>query len=94
VPAGLDLLVGDDAPFLEVDQQHASRLQPPLAHDPALGNVEHAHLGGHDDAVVVRDQPARRPQPLRSSVAPIWRPSVKAMAAGPSQGSMMAAWYS
>ncbi|CFW31544.1 Uncharacterised protein [Bordetella pertussis] len=31
---------------------------------------------------------------MRSSVAPIWRPSVKATAAGPSQGSIMAAWYS
>ena len=33
-------------------------------------------------------------RPLRSSVAPIWRPSVKAIAAGPSQGSIRAAWYS
>ena len=30
-------------------------------------------------------------RPLRSSVAPIWRPSVKAMAAGPSHGSISAA---
>ena len=30
-------------------------------------------------------------KPLRSRVAPIWRPSVKAMAAGPSQGSIKAA---
>ena len=31
---------------------------------------------------------------LRSSVAPIWRPSVNTIEAGPSQGSSMAAWYS
>jgi hypothetical protein len=33
-------------------------------------------------------------RPLRSSVAAIWRPSVKATAAGPSHGSISAAWYS
>jgi hypothetical protein len=33
-------------------------------------------------------------RPLRSSVAPIWRPSVNAIAAGPSHGSISAAWYS
>ena len=33
-------------------------------------------------------------KPLRSSVAPIERPSVKAIAAGPSHGSVSEAWYS
>ena len=32
--------------------------------------------------------------PLRSSVAPISRPSVNASAAGPSHGSISSAWYS
>ena len=30
---GLDLLVGDDAALLEVDEQHLARLQAPLADD-------------------------------------------------------------
>ena len=34
---GLDLLVLDDAAFLEVDQQHLAGLQPPLADDFSSG---------------------------------------------------------
>ncbi len=39
---------------------------------------------------VVSQRPGRRP--LRSSVAPIMRPSEKATAAGPSQGSTSDEW--
>ena len=34
----LDLLVLDDPALLEVDQQHLSRLQPPLADNPFVRN--------------------------------------------------------
>jgi len=47
----------------------------------------------HTRSSLVTHQRAGR-RPLRSSVAPIWRPSVKATAAGPSHGSINAAWYS
>ena len=47
------------------------------------------------EAQVIDGLKAANPGPLpRDSVAPIWRPSVKATAAGPSHGSIIAAWYS
>ena len=58
----LDLRVGDHAPLLEVDQEHAAGLEPALL-DDALGiDGHHAHLRGHDALVVVGDVVARRPQ--------------------------------
>ncbi len=47
---------------LDVDQQHLAGLQPPLLHDLRLRDVEHAHLRGHDDEVVVGDEVAGGPQ--------------------------------
>ena len=90
----LDLVVVDDAAFFEVDQQHLARLQPPLADDLLLRDRQYPGLRGHDQMVVVGDDVARRPQAVAVEVAPIWRPSVKAIAAGPSHGSISAAWYS
>ncbi len=58
----LELVVVDDAALLGVDQQHLPRLQPPLPDDLALGNVEHADLGGHDHEIVVGDDVARGSQ--------------------------------
>ena len=50
---GLDLLVLDDAVLVGVDEEHPARLEPALAHDPRLVDVEDADLGGeHDEAVV------------------------------------------
>ena len=49
----LQLLVGDDAPFGGVDQEHAARLQPPLVLHVFLVDGEHAALGRqHDEAVL------------------------------------------
>jgi hypothetical protein len=46
-----------------VDQEHAARLEPALAHDRGLGlDVEHADLGCQHDETVVGDPEARRPQ--------------------------------
>ncbi len=59
---GLDLGVVDDAALLQVDEEHLARLQAPLLDDLLLGDVEHSHLGGHDDHVVVGDQVACRAQ--------------------------------
>ena len=39
---GLQLLVGDDAALLEVDEQHLARLQAPLLDDRLLRNRQHA----------------------------------------------------
>ena len=58
----LDLLVVDDAAFLRVDEEHAARLEPLLAHDAVGRDVEDADLGGEDDGVVERDVVARGPE--------------------------------
>ena len=58
----LDLVVGNEAALLEIDQQHLAGLQPPLGDDLVLRNLQDAHLGRHHDAVVPRDEIARRPQ--------------------------------
>ena len=59
---GLDLLVGDDAALLQVDQQHLAGLQTPLLDDGLFGDRQHAGLRRHDDEAVLGDEVARRPQ--------------------------------
>ena len=59
---GLDLLVGDDAALLEVDQQHLAGLEPPFLDDVLLGDRQHAGLRRHDDEAVVGDEIARGAQ--------------------------------
>ena len=58
----LELLVGNEAAFVEVDQQHLAGLQPPLGDDVLFRDRQHAHLGRHDDAVVAGDEIARGAQ--------------------------------
>ena len=58
----LELLVGNEPAFLEIDQQHLARLQPPLGDDLFFRNRQHADFRRHDDAVVAGDDVARRPQ--------------------------------
>ena len=58
----LELLVGNEPAFLEVDQQHLARLQPPLGDDLFFRDRQHADFRRHDDAVVAGDDVARRPQ--------------------------------
>jgi hypothetical protein len=58
----LDLVVGDDAAGLEVDQEHAAGLQPPLGDDPLLRDRQDAGLRRHDDEAVVGDEVARGPE--------------------------------
>ncbi len=57
-----ELRVIDDAPLLRIHEQHLPRLQSPFLDDLPLGDVEHAHFGGHHHAIVVGDDEARRPQ--------------------------------
>ena len=59
---GFDLLVGDDALLLKIDEQHLAGLEPPLPHDLLFGDFEHASLRGHDHKAVVRDEIARGPE--------------------------------
>ncbi len=92
--AGLDLLVLDDAAQLEVGEEDAARLQSSLAQHALGGDVEHAHLGRHHDEAVLGDRQREGRRPLRSSTAPILRPSVNAIDAGPSHGSIRNEWYS
>ncbi len=58
----LDLLVGDDAALLEVDEQHLARLQAPLLDDLLLRDRQHADFGGQHDEPVVGDEVAGRAQ--------------------------------
>ena len=58
----LELLVGNEPAFVEIDQQHLAGLQPPLGDDVLLRDRQHAHLRGHDDAVVAGDEVARGAQ--------------------------------
>ena len=72
---GLDLLVGDQATLSEIDQQHLAGLQAPLGDDVLFRDRQHAHLGGHDDALVARDEVTRRSQAVavegRADLPPI-----------------------
>ncbi len=49
-------------PFVEIDEQHLAGLEPPLLHDVLFRNRQYAHFRGHHDAVVAREQIARRAQ--------------------------------
>ena len=51
----LELVVVDHAAGLRVHQQHAARGQAGLDGDLLRRNVQHAHLGGEDEVVVVGD---------------------------------------
>ena len=89
----LDLLVGDDPPAVEVDEEELARLQPPLAQRCSRRGCRarpSRRRAGPSRRVVSSQRPGRRP--LRSSVAPITRPSVKETAAGPSQASIRHWW--
>ena len=59
---GLDLVIRDDAAFVEIDKQHLARLQTPLVHDALFGHRQHTDFGGHDDMVVVGHHISRRAQ--------------------------------
>ena len=89
----LDLAVLDDAAPLEVDQEQLARLEAAEALDLLSGGMSSRPASEPSTtwpSVVSTQRPGRRP--LRSSVAPITRPSVNATAAGPSQGSMKQEW--
>ena len=60
--------------------------------DSGIGSTPASDASTTRSSSVIRYLAGR--SPLRSSVAPIWRPSVNAIAAGPSHGSIIAAWYS
>ncbi len=61
---GLDLLVLDQAALSRVDQEHAARLEAPLAHDPIRRDVEHPDLARQHHQPVVGHPVARRPKPV------------------------------
>ena len=58
----LELLVGDDALLLGVDEEDAARRQPPLLQHFLGGDVEDADFGGHHHQVVGRDVVTRGPK--------------------------------
>ena len=55
----LDFLVGDDAAFLGIDQEHLAWLKAALGHDMLIRDLrQHAGLGGKHDISVVGKLPA------------------------------------
>ena len=58
----LDLVVADHAALARVDEEHLAGLQTALGDHSRRLDVDHAHLGGHHDQVVVGDPVATRPQ--------------------------------
>ena len=83
----------DDPALGEVDQEQLARLQAALAQDvrrPARRARRPPSASTTQPSFVSSQRPGRRP--LRSSVAPITRPSVNAIAAGPSHGSITQEW--
>ena len=71
----LELFIRDEPAFVEIDEQHLARLQAPLGDDVLFRDRQHAHLGGHDDALVARDEVTRRSQAVavegRADLPPI-----------------------
>ena len=71
----LDLVVGDDAPLLEVDEEELARLQAAEALDLGRRDVQQAGLGAEDDVTVVRLEPAAGAQAVaverRADDAPV-----------------------
>ena len=89
----LDLRVVDDAPCLCIDEEQVPRLHTALRHDALRRDIEHARLRRQDHQAVAGDAvPLDGRKPLRSRMAPICLPSLKAMEAGPSQGSIRQEW--
>ena len=57
----LDLLVGDDATLVGVDEEHLARFQTALGDDMLLGDFrQHTGFGGEHDVAVIGDLPASR----------------------------------
>ena len=61
---GLQLVILDDAAFLEVDQQHLARLEAPFAHDLLFLDRKHAAFAREDHMPVLRHAIARGAQPV------------------------------
>ena len=61
-----------------------------LIREAGIGSRPASEPSTTSPSVVSSQRPGR--SPLRSSVAPMMRPSVKAIAAGPSHGSMKQEW--
>ena len=53
--ARLTLLVGEDALFFHVNKQHPAGLESRLFHNMRGIDVQHAHLGGQDHLVLIRN---------------------------------------
>ena len=58
----LQLLVVDDPPFDQVDEEHLARFEPPLRDDVLGGDVEAADLRGHHRQAVLGDDEPAGPQ--------------------------------
>lgn len=90
----LDLGVVDDAALFQVDQEHLAGLQAPLLDDAVFGDGQRAGLGGQDHHVVVRHQITGRAQAVAVQRGADLAAVGEGDGGGPSQGSIMAAWYS
>ena len=91
----LESFIRNEFATFKVDEEHPPRLEPPLdPHILRFDRRENTDLARHDDAIVVGEVIATRPQPVAIQDRPMYLPSVNAIEAGPSQGSIKQEWYS
>ena len=81
-------------PCSNVDQEHLARLQAPFLDDAVFGNRQHAGFGRHHDEIVIGDEVTRRAQAVAVERGADLAAVGEHHRAGPSHGSIIAAWYS
>ena len=60
----LDFIVANDAALLSVNHQHTTGAQAILFHDGGRIDINHAHLGGQHDGIILSDVIAGRTQAI------------------------------
>ena len=81
---GFGIVVAEQNPRARVDNNHLTGAQSSLLDHAAVGHVEHAHLGSHDDHVIVGELVACGTQP----VAVEDRADIVAVAEGDGSGTV------
>ena len=56
---GFEFGIVDDAARFQIDKKHLAGLQAPFLDDLLLRYIQHTHLGGHHNLVIISDKVAR-----------------------------------
>src|SRR3989339_1157933 len=84
-----NLVVLDNSLPMGINKEHLPRFKPAGERDVRrLNLIQDPHLRGHHRQVIFSHNITRRAQAVLSKTAPILIPSLKAIAAGPSPGSL------